>query len=172
MFKSWVIRIFLGVLAVFIFTRFDFHTVEAQLTRIEIPSVEIDAEIIPIYIRQMAGGATWDTRRLYNHVGHLTGTGWFGQGKNVVLGGHSETVDRLPNVFYNLADIEVGAEIHVSVNGTTYNYVVTSLEWVVPTDLRSVLPTGHDQLTLITCDTDSYDNGTYEKRLVVRALPA
>ena len=172
MFKIWFIRICFSVMAVFVFIGIISHPVVAQENRIEIPSLEVNTEIIPIYIRPIYGHTTWDTRRLYDNIGHLNGTGWFGQNKNVVLAGHSETIDRLPNVFYNLANIEVGAEIYVYANGTAYHYVVTSLEWVVPTDLTSVLPTGHDQLTLITCDTDSYDNGTYEKRLVVRALPA
>lgn len=174
--KIWLFRLFFGFIAMFILVETDLRVVEAQSPsgRIAIPSLEIDAEIVPIYIRRLPQGATWDTRWLYGQVGHLTGTGWFGQNKNVVLGGHSESIDRQPDIFYDLGTIEVGAEIVIQANDTTYTYLVTSLEWVEPTDLSSVLPTGHDQLTLITCDTDSFDddNGTYKQRLVIRALPA
>lgn len=165
-------KLALIIVGILLFVSMSAGMVSAQDGRIEIPSLEITADIVPLYIRQMPHATTWDTRRLNHNVGFLTGTGWFGQNKNVVLGGHSELPDRQPSIFYTLQDVEMGAIIQVHTNDTIYNYVVTSLEWVDPSDLSSVLPTGHDQLTLITCDTNSYDDGTYEKRLIVRALPA
>ena len=143
-----------------------------EIARVQIPAIEVEASVIPLYIRQLPHAVTWDTRQLLNNVGYLTGTGWFGQNRNVVLGGHAETIDRQPNTFYNLNLLQVGDVIHVHTDGTVYNYVVYSLEWVAPTDLNSVLPTGHDQLTLITCDTNSFDGSIYQQRLVIRALPA
>ena len=149
------------------------HLVQAQeIAIIQIPAIEVEASVIPLVIRQMPQGATWDTRQLLSDVGYLTGTGWFGQNRNVVLGGHAETVDRQENTFYNLNLLQVGDTIVVHTDGTIYTYAVASLEWVDPSDLTSVLPTGHDQLTLITCDTNSFDGSLYQQRLVVRALPA
>lgn len=147
-------------------------TQSQEIARIEIPAIEVDATVVPLYIRQLPHAITWDTRQLINDVGYLTGTGWFGQNRNVVLGAHAETIDRQPNTFYNLNQLQVGDLIQVHTNGTVYSYTVTTLEWVDPSDLSSVLPTGHDQLTLITCDSGSFDGALYQQRLVVRALPA
>jgi len=148
------------------------HFVQAQeIAVIQIPAIEVEANVVPLVIRQLPHAITWDTRQLINDVGYLTGTGWFGQNRNIVFGGHAETVDRQPNTFYNLNLLQVGDLIHVHTDGVIYTYAVASLEWVAPTDLSSVLPTGHDQLTLITCDSDSFDGSLYQQRLVVRALP-
>ena len=163
----------LKLLLIFILLTVVPQIIQAQeIATIQIPILEVEANVVPVHIRQLPHAITWDTRRLYDKVGYLTGTGWFGENKNVVLGGHAETVDRQPNIFFNLHQLQIGDVIHVHANGTTYHYAVASLEWVIPTDLSSVLPTGHDQLTLITCDSDSFDGTGYEKRLVVRALPA
>jgi len=143
----------------------------AQETNIRIPSLEIDASITPLQIREMAHGTTWDTSQLVQTVGYFTGTSWFGQGNNIVLGGHSELAERQPDVFYNLNEIAVGDVIYVEADGQTFMYVVTSLETVSPNNLDSILPTGFEQLTIITCDTASYDGATYQQRLVVRARP-
>jgi len=144
---------------------------QAQGTRISIPSLEIDADITPLVIREMAHGTTWDTSRLVQTVGYFTGTSWFGHGDNIVLGGHSELAQRQPDVFYRLDEVAIGDIIHVTADGQTFNYVVTSLEIVNPNNLNSILPTGFEQLTLITCDTASFDGSTYQQRLIVRALP-
>lgn len=162
LFLSLIILIWLSTVTVF---------AEDPIAVIHIPSIEVRSEVIPLHTRKFSYGATWDTRRLNDNVGYLTGTGWFGNNQNVVLGGHSETYQRQPSIFYHLADVQVGDVIHVEANDTTYNYIVTSLEWVDPTNLNSVLPTGHAQLTLITCDTNSYDGSRYQQRLVIRALP-
>lgn len=149
------------------------HVIQAQeIAIIQIPAIEVEASVVPLVIRQLPHAITWDTRQLMNDVGYLTGTGWFGENRNIVLGGHAETIDRQPNTFFNLNLLQVGDVIQVHTNGTVYTYAVTSLEWVAPTDLNSVLPTGHDQLTLITCDSNSFDGSLYQQRLVVRALPA
>lgn len=143
----------------------------AQNNTISIASLDINASITPLEIRQMSHGTTWDTSRLVQEVGYFTGTGWFGQGTNIVLGGHSELAERQPDVFYNLDEIQLGDVISVHADGNDYNYVVTSIETVSPSNLNSILPTGFEQLTLITCDTNSFDGATYQQRLIIRARP-
>ncbi len=143
----------------------------AQNSTISIPSLDISAPITPLVIREMSHGTTWDTSRLVQEVGYLTGTSWFGHGNNTVLGGHSELAERQPDVFYRLDEIQIGDVIDIDVDGQAYQYVVTSKELVDPTNLQSILPTGFEQLTIITCDTGSFDGSTYQQRLIVRAHP-
>lgn len=156
-----------------IMTTLLFSTVAtAQEAQLRIPSLEVDAPIIPLVIRALPEGTTWDTSPLWQNVGYFTGTGWFGEGRNIVLGGHSEGADRVQEVFYDLDDITVDDEIYASANGQEYKYIVSSVETVGIYDLESLYPTTHEQLTIITCDTASYNGASYQQRIVVRALPA
>jgi len=168
--KSLISKLFVAIIVALLIPNLHFASA-SQGTRIEISSIDINAEVVPLYVRDLPHGTTWDTRSLTYDVGYLTGTGWFGQNNNVVLGGHSELDNREPSVFYNLDKVQIGDVISVHANGTTYQYSVASLEWVDPSNLNSVMPTGHDQLTIITCDTQSFDGDSYNKRLIVRALP-
>ncbi len=138
----------------------------AQTASIQIPSIGISSQTVPLYIK----GTTWDTSELRQAVGYLTGTSWFGQGGNVVLGAHSVGLDNNPDVFYDLEHIQVGDVIDVTADGQMYQYVVQSLELVHPSNIESILPTAHEQLTLITCDVSSFDGTSYQQRLIVRAV--
>src|SRR5689334_6725014 len=80
---------------------------------LEIPSLALDTPIVNLALTQQADGSyNWDTSRLRWKVGHLQGTAWFGEGGNIVLGGHSEW-NRKRDVFYYLDQVQLGAEINV-----------------------------------------------------------
>lgn len=162
------------IAATVFFTSFSMFTANANGgTSISIPAIGVNAPIVTIGIRAFPDGSvTWDTTNLTTQVGYLDGTSWFGEGGNVVLGGHSELAERAPSVFYNLDDLNVGDEIVVTVNGTQHRYTVTRKFDVATSDLSIVYPTNNEQLTIMTCDIDSYVNGTYARRTVIVAVPA
>lgn len=142
-------------------------------TSIRIPAIDVDAPIVSIGIRTFPNGAvTWDTTQLTTEVGFLEGTAWFGQGGNIVLGGHSELANRVPTVFYNLDDLVAGDEIIVNVNGSDRRYIVSRVYTVLDSDLSIIQPSSSERLTIMTCDITSYVNGVYTRRIVVVANPA
>jgi LPXTG-site transpeptidase (sortase) family protein len=147
--------------------------VEAQdATRIEIPDIDVSASVVPLNIVQFPNGVTtWDTRGLHMTVGYMTGTAWFGQGGNVVLGGHSEGANRQPDVFYRLDEVQVGQVIRVIFGEDVREYVVIQTYTVHETDLSPIFPTDHERLTIMTCDTASYAEGYYPQRDIVVAVP-
>lgn len=138
-------------------------------TSISIPSIGVEAQIVTAPLTPDL--TTWDVSHLYMNVGHLIGTGWFGTGSNIVLGGHSETSSLAPDIFYNLDGVQVDDIITVNANGTQYQYIVTQVYSVSQFDVSIAYPTQHEQLTLITCQRDSYDGSQYQNRVIVVAVP-
>lgn len=138
-----------------------------------IPSIDVNAAIVPVYVRQYDNGATWDVSGLNMTVGFFTGLPWLGAGNNTVLGGHSELARGQADVFYRLDQVQVGAEIIVIENGNERHYVVTNTYRVDQYNLTPLYPTGHEQITIITCDLGSYNSssGAYNDRVVVVAVP-
>ncbi|GAB5426387.1 MAG: hypothetical protein Crog4KO_35340 [Crocinitomicaceae bacterium] len=104
-------------------------------------------------------------------VGHFEYIPWFGEGGNIVLGGHSTDIQQNPDIFYDLEDVEIGDEIIVYANGHEYRYQITAVYEVAYNDLSVLYQTEEHQLTIITCDVDSYDGnmGSYTRRTVVTA---
>lgn len=140
------------------------------LTTLEIPSLEVETTIVPIEIRAFPDGTmTWDTSELTTEVGYLQGTAWFGDGSNIVLGGHSELANHMPSVFYNLHLMEAGDEIIVNDNGEEIQYIVSDVTEVDPADLSILYPSDQEVLTLITCDLDSFTGYEYKRRVVIVA---
>ena len=143
---------------------------DATGANISIPSIGVDASIVSIGIRSFPNGeVTWDTTQLTNEIGFLQGTSWFGQGGNIVLGGHSELADRVPTVFYELDRVAIGDEIIVTVDGTEVRYVVTDVFNVNYRDLSILYPSNSERLTLMTCDPESLSGDGYSRRDVVIA---
>lgn len=139
---------------------------------LSIPSIGVDASITDAPLNSQIG--TWDVSHLTMNVGHLMGTAWFGSGSNTVLGGHSETPSLTPDVFYNLDAVQVGNDIFVNIDGIQVHYIVTEVTSVSRFDMRIAYPTSFEQLTIITCQRDSYDGNArqYQSRVVVKAVPA
>ncbi|MGJ3238914.1 MAG: sortase [Anaerolineae bacterium] len=141
-------------------------TTTISIPALDIETVVVQAPLTPDY-------TTWDVSQLFMNVGHLVGTSWFGQGSNIVLGGHSLTPEFAPDIFYNLHALQVGDLIVVETDGIVRQYTVNALHSVDQFDVRVVLPTPHEQLTLITCQRGTYNSqsGQYQNRLVVVAVP-
>jgi len=139
---------------------------------LNIPALNISTPIVEIKIKQFPNGElTWDTQNLGMNVGHLEGTAWVDAPGNIVLGAHSELAKRQEGIFYNLDQLALGDEIQLIQGTETREYLVTQAYEVEITDMAPVYPTTTDRITLITCDTGSYDpaTGKYNKRLIVVA---
>ncbi|MCA9914992.1 MAG: sortase [Anaerolineae bacterium] len=140
--------------------------------RILIPAIQIEAPIVPVYIREFPNGdVTWDVSNLQMAVGHFEGLPNIGQGGNIVLGGHSERERGEADVFYNLHRVSVGDSVIVTADDTSFHYEVEQVFSVPSSDLSVLYPSNSEQLTLITCDLASYqaENGAYSRRTVVVA---
>ncbi len=87
------------------------------------------------------------------------------QASNTVIAGHRFTYSG-PAVFYFLDKVQVNDFITLYWNQQTYNYKVSSIRVVPPTDTSVQAPTTTPQITLYTC-TPLW---TAKKRLVVTGL--
>jgi|GEM_PF-1258431 len=116
-------------------------------------------------------GRTWVIDPWEHLVGHFEGTAWMNATGNIVLGGHSEYPNGTPGIFANLYNVGIGDEIFLRDGATEQRYVVVNVRSVDYRDISVVYPTGHNRLTLITCDIPSYvaTQGIYYERLVIIA---
>ena len=145
---------------------------ESNSTTIEIASIGVSAEIVPVYIQATSSrNATWDVSGLRMNAGLLTGLGEFGEQGNTVVGAHSEAIGGTADLFYNLDTVQIGSQIVINVNGQLLTYEVQDVYSVAATDLTPVYPTQDERLTLITCDRGSYssESGRYSQRVIVVA---
>ena len=112
--------------------------------RIVAPSIHLDAKVeeSPIVNDQ------WVVPKFA--AGHLQGTAQPGQGGNVVLAGHVQSISS-GDVFANIGRLRPGSQIRLYSVAGTVTYSVTKVETVKNTDLAVVSPTSQERLTLITC---------------------
>jgi sortase A len=95
-------------------------------------------------------------------VGHLQDSAWIGQGGNVALAGHRDTV------FRSLRKIQAGDVIEIATAERSVRYRVDKTSVVSPGDLSVLKSSGGSTLTLITCYPFSYF-GSAPDRFIVRA---
>jgi sortase A len=95
-------------------------------------------------------------------VGHLPDSAWIGQGGNVALAGHRDTV------FRSLRRILPGDVIEIATAERSVLYRVNKTSVVSPDDLTVLQPSNGSTLTLITCYPFSFF-GSAPDRFIVRA---
>ena len=95
-------------------------------------------------------------------VGHLPDSAWIGQGGNVALAGHRDTV------FRSLRKIQKGDVIEIATAERSVRYRVDKTTVVAPDDLSVLKPSNRSTLTLITCYPFSFF-GSAPDRFIVRA---
>ena len=95
-------------------------------------------------------------------VGHLPDSAWIGQGGNVALAGHRDTV------FRALRKIRTGDVIEIATADRSVRYRVDKTSVVEPDDLSVLKSSGRSTLTLITCYPFSFF-GSAPDRFIVRA---
>ena len=121
--------------------------------QIEVPRLGLSAIIIQ--------GDSDDVLR--RAVGHVPETALPGQGGNIALAGHRDTI------FRPLRDVKIGDTISLRTTAGDHSYRVTSTEVVPPTDIGVLQSRGENELTLITCFPFHYI-GHAPNRFIVRAL--
>ena len=136
--------------------------------RIFFPNAETAGSIVEAY--RKPGG--WEVSHLQQLVGHLEGTPWLDEGGNMVLAGHFEDELGRPGPFRYLYFAEVGDRILIQEgDGPMHVYIVNEVFRTDPNDLEILRKSDSPKLTLITCDSWSYQSAAYEQRLVVVAVP-
>jgi|SRR5581483_7396189 len=126
------------------------NTEENDLTRLQIPKINLDAVIVE--------GTRH--RQLAVAPGHMTNTPAPGEIGNAVVTGHRDTF------FRHIYELQKGDSIVVQRDGKTFNFEVTGKQIVEPDDLSVIRPSEDPRLTLITC-YPTYYIGPAPERLVV-----
>jgi LPXTG-site transpeptidase (sortase) family protein len=131
-------------------------------TRLEIPSLGVDAPVVLISVR----GGTWDISQLTQEVGHLQGTASPGDPSNVVLAGHITLEQGGYGPFKSLAQLKVGEKAIVHEGEEQYTYIIRSVDIVAPDNVEITYPTSEPILTLITCANWDRATQRYKERIV------
>ena len=93
-------------------------------------------------------------------VGHLPDTAWIGQGGNVALAGHRDTV------FRSLRRIQAGDVIEIATAERSVRYRVDKTTVVTPDDLTVLKSSGRSTLTLICCYPFSFFGSAPDRFIV------
>ena len=146
----------------------------APPTRILIPSIGVDAPIVPVSWQQVdidgQTEASWKVPDMYAAGWHETSAS-LGIPGNTVLNGHNTTHGE---VFRDLYTLSVGDAITVYSNDAPYTFTVSEMlilpEAGQPLEVRLenaryILPTDDERLTLVTC----HPYGSLRNRLIVIA---
>ena len=99
---------------------------------------------------------------LRDGVGHLSDTPWLGEGGNVALAGHRDTV------FRALRHVQAGDVIEIATPDRSVRYAVEEMTVVAPDNLSVLEPADGSTLTLVTCYPFNYI-GSAPNRFIVRA---
>lgn len=97
-------------------------------------------------------------------VGHMSSTAFPGQGEQIVLSGHRDTV------FRNFAELEIGDEFIVEMPYGDYTYVIRDTTIVDADDTSVVGEMGEEVLVVSTCYPFNY-LGSAPERFVFYAYP-
>jgi LPXTG-site transpeptidase (sortase) family protein len=139
-------------------------TQEGIATRIVIPKIAIDAPVVLSPIQDQ----TWQVDHLGQAVGHLEGTAPPGSNSNIVLAGHVTLAEGVYGPFAGLGQLTAGDIVTVFYGEQPYNYMVDGLQTVDRTAVEVTYPSSTGQITLITCNNWSSEEGRYIERLIVK----
>ncbi len=109
-----------------------------QPTRIQIPAINVDAQIVP--------GDSWD--QLKKGVGQHIGSANPGERGNMVLSAHN---DVFGEIFRHLDQLQPGDEIIVYAGAQRYRYIVSEQRLVAPTQVDVMASTNEPTVTLVSC---------------------
>jgi LPXTG-site transpeptidase (sortase) family protein len=139
-------------------------TREGVGTRIVIPKLSVDAPIVLAPIKDQ----TWQVDHLGQAVGHLEGTAPPGSDSNLVLAGHVTLSASVYGPFAGLGQLATGDEVIVYEGDQAFQYVVDGYQTVERTAVDVTYPSNTGQITLITCNNWSNEEGRYLQRLIVK----
>ncbi len=145
--------------------------------RIVIPTIGIDAPIIPVSLETTTVDgqeqSTWQAPNRYA-AGWHTSSAKIGERENLVLNGHNTAHGE---VFRDLYTLEPGAKIRLYSDAITKTYTISELVILQEAgqplavrlqNARYIMPTADERLTLVTC----HPYGSLRNRLIVIAFPA
>ena len=132
--------------------------------RLVIPKLNLDAPIVLSPIENQ----TWKVDHLGQSVGHLEGTAPPGSNSNFVLAAHVTLSSGVYGPFAGLGQLAPGDVIQVYDDGQMYEYIVDGFQTVDRTAVNVTYPSTSPEITLITCNNWSADEGRYVERLVVK----
>jgi LPXTG-site transpeptidase (sortase) family protein len=139
----------------------------APITRLHVPSIRLDTEVVPARLVAALGVTTWEVPAL--RAGHGLHTAGAGEPGNAVLVGHVSSISH-GNVFRSLDRVRPGDVVQIFSDGLGYDYVATEVKRVPRTDLAILAPTEGASVTLLTCTGQWLaDVNDYAERLIVRA---
>ncbi|MCB0013320.1 MAG: sortase [Anaerolineales bacterium] len=148
-----------------------------QPVRLAIPAIGVDAPVVAVSLNRVNIGGNevlqWGVPGGYaggwhNESAHLGSQG------NVVINGHNNI---LGEVFRDLANVPIGAEMTVYDKDRAYSYKVTQVETLAEQDqplsvrlanAQWIEPTTDQRLTLVSC----WPYETNSHRLIVVAVPS
>jgi sortase A len=122
------------------------------LGRLEIPSISLSVMVLP-------GTDEWTLNRA---VGHIDGTALPGQEGNVGIAGHRD------GFFRGLRHVQQGDRIYLTTLEGSYEYRVSDIHVVLPTQVDVLEPSPSPVLTLVTC-YPFYHVGSAPQRYIIRA---
>jgi sortase A len=123
-----------------------------QMTRISIPSIDLDAIVVE----------GTNSRQLAIAPGHMVDTAAPGENGNSVITAHRDTF------FRHIYELNKGDTILLRRGGKSFQYLVEKKFVVKPSDVSVLRPTNDARLTLVTC-YPTYYVGPAPERLVVTA---
>ncbi len=133
---------------------------------LEIPELGVDPPIIGVPLTEYGWDVTW----LGNRAGYLEGTAFPTWAGNTAITAHVWDANNNPGPFVDLHTLQHGDQVVVNAFGSRYIYEVRQIDKVRADDLSSLPHSEYDVLTLITCQGYNERTGTYDWRIVVRAV--
>ncbi len=143
-------------------------------TRLSVPSLGVDARVIPVGVDRRGGlGIPADPRTVGWWAGSAAPAASAG---GTVLVGHVDSATAGPGALFLLREVALGRIIRVSAGRATYTYTVTGVRTVPKARLPSLGlfdPRGPRRLVILTCG-GAFDRATrqYLDNLVVYARPS
>jgi LPXTG-site transpeptidase (sortase) family protein len=138
-------------------------THEGVASRLVIPKLNLDAPIVISPIQNQ----TWQVDHLGQAIGHLEGTAPPGSNSNIVLAGHVTISEGVYGPFAGLGNLAAGDLVTVYEGDQKFDDMVDGYQTVDRTAIEVTYPTPSGQITLITCNNWSSEEGRYIERLVV-----
>ncbi len=139
-------------------------THQGVATQLFIPRLNLNSNVTLAPIEDQ----TWKVADLAQKVGHLEGTAPPGSDSNIVLAAHVTLSSGEYGPFAGLGQLTAGDDLYVYSGQEIFRYQVDGNQKVDRTAIDITYPTETGQITLITCNNWSAEEGRYMERLVVK----
>jgi LPXTG-site transpeptidase (sortase) family protein len=137
------------------------------ITRVVIPAIGLDAQVVPASLSRQQGGTTWEVPAF--KAGHAQFSARAGQLGTAVLLGHLSSLN-LGNVFENLHRVKVGDQVHALSGDVRFDYRIYETRSIQRSEMPALQSPEAARLFMLTCSgvwlPFIWD---YTERLVVQA---